>query len=60
MWKYTIGLLPILAFGLMGTMGGCEGKAPVVHMCKTYADVDTCKADTTCKWNDESGFCKAR
>lgn len=42
------------AFALMGFMGGCEGKAPVVHMCKTYTDAAACAADDACQWMGEA------
>ena len=59
----AIGLFIAAAFGLMGMMGGCEGKAPVVHSCKAYADEPTCSADELCKWKqgaDGAYKCKAK
>ena len=55
-----VGLLATAAFGLMAFSCEKGGMAPVVHMCKSYVDVDSCKADVACKWNDELLKCKAR
>ena len=64
MKKVAVSLFAVLAFGLMAFSCEKGGMAPVVHMCKSYVDVDSCKADVGCKWNDgDDGSvarCKAR
>ena len=58
--KFSLALFTIMAFGLMAF--SCEGKAPIVHICKSYVDQSTCVADQTCKWKEEAdgNKCKAR
>lgn len=60
--KFYIPMAMIAAFGLMAF--SCEGKSPVVHMCKTYEDQAACWNDEACEWKAEafpnSGRCKAK
>lgn len=51
--RAVLALIVLGVFGLMGFMGGCEGKAPVVHMCKTYTDEPACVADEGCYWQGD-------
>lgn len=47
----------------MFALAGCvdiKGLSTVVHMCKSHAEMESCKADESCEWNVELNNCKAK